>query len=152
MVGSDEYLALLNRSEEYGSRLIGQFLCASALFEHAGNLIEAALTALHAAWAADDSGGGEEEAVLARKRVLHLVDALHARGEHLDRDPVTETMRMIDVARRAGEFDRADRLIAELAHVEDPFFRTLVAFQRGRVEAGDTKVHTVKEAMAEPSE
>jgi hypothetical protein len=92
----------------------------------------------------------EEEAVLARRRVLHLVDELHALGEPLDKDPVSETMWMIDVARRAGEFDRANGLIAELANVEDPFFRTLVAFQRGRVEAGDTKVHTVKEAMAEP--
>ena len=128
VVGSGEYLAILNAPDGDDSRLVSRFLCASALFEHAGLLAEAAHEALHAAWAADDSEGGEEEAVLARKRVITLVDELHAQGRHLEKDPVSETMRMIDVARRAGESGRANQLIAELANVEDPFFRTLVPF------------------------
>lgn len=152
MIESEEYRTILNNPDKHDSHLISQFLCASALFEHAGLLVEAAQSALYAAWATDDADGAGEEAVRARKRILQLIDELHARGEHMEKDPVSETMRMIDVARRAGEFDQANRLIAELANVEDPLFRTLVAFQGERVQAGDTKAYTVKEAIPDPSE
>lgn len=149
VIASEEYGMIRKRRGDLP--LFGRFLCASFLFEQAGCLVEAAATALYAAWAADDADDAEEEAVRARQRVLALIDELHARGEQYGDDPATEALLMVDVSRRSGAFDRARQLIAELAGVEDPLFQALVAFQREKVEAGDMQRYTVEQAIFDPT-
>lgn len=147
VVRSKHYRGILKKPRKGGSSLINQFLCASALYEHAGDMAAATWMSLFAAWTADDATRGKAKAVRARTRVLDLVDRLHAQGGHLHEDPVWDAMQMIDVARRAKEFGRAKSLIAELAEVETEPFPALVAFQGERVTARDTAAYTFKEAM-----
>ena len=142
-LASPAYRAL--RTESRGSTLVVRLLCASTMLEHAHRLLEATETALWAAWAADDAGE-LEDAKRARRRTLDLLDELHRRGEHYLEDPNAETLVMIDVARRAGEFERAEGLLEELAEVDDPRFGALVVFQRERIRARDTERHTIAEA------
>lgn len=147
MVRSGKYRKILRKPQRGEAQLYNQFLCASALYEHAGDLAAAARMALCAAWVADDKTRGKAKAVRARQQVLRLVDELHAQGGRLEEEPAWETLQLIDVARRAKEFDRANRLIAELAEVETEPFPALVAFQRERVAARDTAAYTIDEAM-----
>lgn len=149
VAGADEtarspaYRAL--RSEGEALPLVVRLVCASTMLFHADRLVEAAETALWAAWAADDAGA-EEEAVRARRRTLDLLDELRERGEHYIADEHAETLVMVDIARRAGEFGRADHLLDGLAAVDDPRFSALVAFQRKRVAEHDTGRYTIAEA------
>ena len=147
MVRSAKYLAVLDRRGKSDRRLIRQFLCATMLYEHAGDLAAASRMSLYAAWAADDTKEAKRAAQRARKRVLELVDRLHAEGGTLNEDPAWDTMQMIDVARRAKDYGHANRLIAELTEVETDPFRALVAFQRERIAARDTGTYTIEEAM-----
>ncbi|HOT93797.1 MAG TPA: hypothetical protein PK089_01210 [Methanoregulaceae archaeon] len=142
-VQSPAYRALRNGGDL--PPLVVRLLCASTMLFHAGRLVEAAETALWAAWAADDAGA-TEEARRARRRTLDLLDELRSRGEHYIADEGAEGLVMVDIARRAGEFDRAERLLDGLAAVDDPRFAALVAFQRGRVAARDRARYTIAEA------
>ncbi len=142
VVASEGYRAL---REETKPELVVRLLCASTLLEHADRWVEAAETALWAAWAADDAGA-DEEAVRARHRTLDLLDEIRRRGEHYIEDPGAETLVMIDVARRAGAFERAAGLLDSLGGVDDPRFAAIVAFQRDRIKARDTHRYTVAEA------
>lgn len=147
MVRSAEYIATLKRRGKRDRRLLGQFLCASMLYENAGDLAAAARMSLCAAWAADDATEAKRAAQRARRRVLDLVGRLHARGGQLHEDPAWESIQMLDVARRAREFDRAKSLVAELAEVGTEPFPALVAFQRERIAERDTGAHTIQEAV-----
>jgi hypothetical protein len=144
-VRSEEYRAM--RHEIGRSELVTRLLCSSTLLEHADRWVEATETALWAAWAADDAGD-EAEAVRARKRTLDLFNELRLRNEHYIEDPNAETLVMVDVARRAGERERAARLLDGLTAVDDPRFRAIVAFQRRLLDAGDTGRYTVADAIA----
>lgn len=149
VAGADEtakspaYRAL--RSEGEAPPLVVRLLCASTMLLHADRLVEATETALWAAWAADDAGA-REDARRARRRTLDLLDELRGRREHYIADENAETLVMVDIARRAGEFERADRLLDALSAVDDPRFSALVAFQRNRVAANDTGRYTIAEA------
>ena len=142
VVASEAYRAL---REKPNPELVVRLLCASTLLEHADRWVEATETSLWAAWAADDAGA-DQEAARARRRVLDLLAEVRRRGEHYIENPEAETLVMIDVARRAGEFGRAAALLDELGGVDDPRFSAIVAFQRGRLAVGDTGRYTVAEA------
>ena len=142
VIASEGYRAL---REAANPELVVRLLCASTLLEHADRWVEATETSLWAAWAADDAGA-DQEAARARRRVLDLLAEVRRRGEHYIENPEAETLVMIDVARRAGEFGRAAALLDELGGVDDPRFSAIVAFQRGRLAVGDTGRYTVAEA------
>lgn len=142
VMASDGYRAL---REKPNPELVVRLLCASTLLEHADRWVEATETSLWAAWAADDAGA-DEDAVRARRRTLDLLDEVRRRGEHYIDNPEAETLVMIDIARRGGEFGRAAELLDGLDAVDDPRFAAIVAFQRDRVAARDTGRYTVAEA------
>jgi hypothetical protein len=142
VMASDDYRAI---REGPNPELVVRLLCASTLLEHAERWVEAAETALWAAWAADDAGA-DESAARARRRTLDLLSEVRLRGEHYIEDPDAETLVMADLARRAGEFDRSAALLDGLATIGDPRFAAIVAFQRERITARDTGRYTVEEA------
>ncbi len=142
VIASEDYRAIREGSSP---ELVVRLLCASTLLEHAERWVEAAETALWAAWAADDVGD-DEEAGRARRRALDLLAEVRRRGEHYIENPDAETLVMADVARRAGEFGRAAELLDGLGAVDDPRFAAIVAFQRDRLAARDMRRYTVEEA------
>ena len=142
VIASEDYRAILERSSP---ELVARLVCASTLLEHAERWVEAAETAIWAAWAADDAGA-DEDAGRARRRALDLLDEVRRRGDHYIENPGAETLVMADLARRAGEFGRAAELLNGLEAVDDPRFAAIVAFQRDRVAARDTGRYTVEEA------
>ena len=97
---------------------------------------------LQAAWAADDSGDPVSAAAY-RRRVAELW------AEPADHETA---LRLIDVLRRAGEFDRAEAAAARLAGQElDESAAAIVAYQRERIALRDAGRHLLSSAIRPPA-
>lgn len=95
---------------------------------------------LQAAWSADDCGLDEEAAEL-RRRAAALWPA----------SPNPEqACRLVDVLRRAGEFDRAKRAI-EAVSARDESIAAILSFQRARIAAGDRGRYLMSAALRPPA-
>lgn len=133
-VATDAYRALNGPGAERA------FLRYALLCEAGGDAEEAGWAVLQAAWTCDDAG---RDASALRRRCASLW------GEPAT---VADGLRLLDVLRRAGEFDRAGSLAQELGrhrlHESD---EAVLAFQRTRIEAGDAGRHQVSSALRPPS-
>ena len=93
---------------------------------------------LRAAWAADDAGEAKEAAALRRW-------AAASWGEP---DGPESTLRLIDVLRRAGEFELARARAAALdPDGMDESAARLLLFQQGRIAAGDAGRYAMSSAL-----
>ena len=129
-------------------RQASRFVCRSLLEEAAGDLVTAGWRRLHAAWVHDDVAD-VEEAREQRLAALELFERARV-GEPRDEVCRGRPLLLSDVARRAGEFERAlgfcetGLKIAELPE----FVTKLLAFQRDLVMARDAGCHSVAEVEA----
>ena len=94
---------------------------------------------LQAAWEADDSGG---DAVALRHRAAAIWPAT---ADH------EQTLRLVDVLRRAGSFAEAAARLPPLASAADETTRRIAAFQGARIAAGDTGRHLMSSALRPPA-
>jgi hypothetical protein len=95
---------------------------------------------LQAAWTADDAGA---EADATEWRVM----AAQAWGEPSDPE---QAIRLLDVLRRAGLFDKAATLANEILSLE-PSSAGIVAFQLARTRERDTGRHLMSSALRPPA-
>lgn len=107
---------------------------------------------LHAAWACDDAGQAGEARV---KRIasLDLFDRARANGQRVMKDTAGgDEALLADLARRAGEFERAKSyLAAGRAHGDGAeFVIALLLLQEQLVLSRDIARHTVAELEARP--
>ena len=136
VVASEDYRAL--------SEVAAAFLRWAMILQAAGEREEAAQAVLEAAWMLDDSGTAGE-ATLLRWRAAGLW------GE-----PATmqDAVRLVDVLRRAGEFDAAAaRTAALLARPGlDETDAALLRYQQGLIETQDTGRHLLSSALRPPAQ
>lgn len=94
---------------------------------------------LQAAWEADD-------------RAID-VRALRLQAASVWPDPMNaeQTLRLVDVLRRAGAFSEAAALVPGLAASADGTTRQIAAFQQARIEAEDTGRHLMSSALRPPA-
>lgn len=118
------------------------FLKWAAICRETSNRAAEAEALLQAAWIADDTGDADAACALRRR-----VAALWAMA------PDTETgLRRLDVLRRCGDFDDAERWGAELAGREmDETSRRILDYQRARIAAGDRDRHLISSALPPPA-
>jgi hypothetical protein len=109
------------------------FLRWATIAEAAGLRAEWGEALLQAAWMAEDAGG---DATDLRRRA----------ASRWTGDP----LRLVDILRRAGAFEAA---LAVVDGVERPDeeARAILAFQRARIEAGDTGRHLISSALRPPA-
>jgi hypothetical protein len=62
-----------------------------------------------------------------------------------------QTLRLVDVLRRAGAFAEAAALLPPLAKASDDATRLIAAFQQARIAAGDTGRHLMSSALRPPA-
>ena len=151
IVASADYRAELKRKGR--PRLANRFVCRSLLEVAAGDLVSAGWQRLHAAWTCDDEEK-DDEARTQRRAALAQFETARAAGQSAMKSVVGgDDLLLADIARRAGEFGRAEAyLAAGLALQEVPAFVTkLLLYQRELVQKGDTGRHTVAEAEGAPS-
>jgi hypothetical protein len=103
----------------------------------AGDRQNAAEATLQGAWAADDGANMMEAAKLRR-------DVAALWGEPAD---LATQLRLLDVLRRAGEFDATEAAGAKMAAGSlDRYAAAVVAFQRARAAGRDVGRHIVSSA------
>lgn len=110
------------------------------LCEHLGRRAEAAEATLQAAWALDDAG---QDAAEVRRRAVALW------GEP---EGTEDTLRLIDMLRRAGDLGAAEARAATLdGAAQDENTAAILAFQRARIAEGDTGRHMISSALRPPA-
>ena len=134
VVRSDDYRAL----RAPGPAM--PFLRWALICERNGDPMGAGEATLHAAWALDDAG---ENAADLRRRAAALF------GEP---DGPEDALRLIDILRRAGDFDAAAARAAALdGTVLDENSAVILAFQRDRIAAADPARHMISSALRPPA-
>jgi thioredoxin-like negative regulator of GroEL len=104
----------------------------------AGTPVEAEAL-LQAAWEMDDRG---EDATLLRRQASAVW------GQPADAE---QTLRLVDVLRRAGAFDEAAAQLPPLANASDDTTRRIAAYQQARIAARDTGRHLMSSALRPPA-
>ncbi len=146
VVRSDSYRALRTRGPAM------PFLRWAMICEQTGDPAAAAEAMLHAAWALDDASGdaggdagadASKGAAELRRRAVALFGAP---------DSPEEALRLVDMLRRAGDYDaaaaRADSLDPAAL---DENSAAILAFQRGRIAAADPVRHMISSALRPPA-
>jgi hypothetical protein len=120
------------------------FLRWALICEQTGDPVGAAEATLHAAWALDDaSGDASEDAADLRRRAVALFGAP---------DGPEETLRSIDILRRAGDYAAASTRADSLDPVElDENSAAILAFQRDRIAAADPARYMISSALRPPA-
>lgn len=149
-VATADYRQALARSDR--AKLANRFVCRALLEEAAGDLVSAGWRRLHAAWACDDAEQ-VEESQMQRLAALKLFERARSQGEHAMKSVAGgDELLLADIARRAGEFERASGYCAAgLALPKVPeFITSLLILQQVLVQARDTACHSVAEAEQVP--
>jgi hypothetical protein len=94
---------------------------------------------LQAAWELDDRG--EDAAVLRRQAAAVWPEPQDAE----------QSLRLVDVLRRAGAFEAAAARLPALASAADDTTRRIAAFQQARIAARDTGRHLMSSALRPPA-
>ncbi len=93
---------------------------------------------LNAAWGADDILDSST-ATAIRKKIL-------ANTELDDASRAEDLLRLVDIARRAEEWEYAEKVVERLNKLElAPFLKKVVAFQQELLSKKDTSCHSVEE-------
>jgi len=142
VVGSGPYRSLL--ADTNVPPLARRFLLRAMILEETGKLPEAAEETLHAAWVADDARKGEWARAWRRDAV-----ALFRSGPPVD---VEQQVRIVDILRRAGDFQAAEEQAARLDRTPlvDPVDKVL-AFERQLIAKGDARGYTVAAVLPPPA-
>ncbi len=145
VVKSDAYRKTLENSAY--PRLANQFLCWSLLQESQKDYQKAGWGAIHAAWACDDAGF-EEGATAARKKASDLFMKARENGQWFAEDAGLEEAILVDLLRRAGQFDEALKICLERLKKEpEETVRIILQYQKTLIEKLDSQGHTVSDAM-----
>ncbi len=132
------------RSDEYGAlRQPGPampFLRWALICRRTGDPMGAAEATLHAAWALDDA---DKDSADLRRAAVELF------GKP---DGPEDTLRLVDILRRAGEFARAADCAAALDEMAlDENSAAILAFQLKRIVAADSGRHMISSALRPPA-
>lgn len=154
--GEKSYEAVV-RSEEYSKildnpaypKLAGQFLCWAFLQESRKEFEKAGWAAIHAAWACDDAGF-EEGSTASRKRASELLMKARENSQWFAEDAGMEEAILVDLLRRAGQFDEALKICQDRLKKEpEETVRIILLYQQALIEKLDSRRHTVSDAMKE---
>ena len=134
VVRSEAYQALRSSGPEQAA------LRWACVCEVLGHRAEAAEAVLQAAWALDDAG---QDATALRRRAVVLW------GEPASTE---DALRLLDLQRRAGDFEAALARADALDGVaQDENTAAILAFQRARIADGDTGRHMISSALRPPA-
>lgn len=143
------------RSQEYRRQLIDRaypetansYLCRAMIREKGGALGDSARAVLYAAWVCDDNGF-KDKAAECRRRAAEIFGRLRDQGECGTQDEETDAVLMVDLYRRAGEFERAAQLCEkELSQSHADETVAMLEFEQDLIEDHDTACHTSAEAF-----
>ena len=130
--------------------LANSFLCQALIESACGDYAEATWALIHAAWVCDDSRV-PDQAKVCRQRAADMLGDAKEHGQRIFSDSEESSMALlVDLLRRAGEFDVARETIAAKRDTitEDSITRIL-DFQAVLIDKKDIFCHSMAEVFAE---
>lgn len=145
VVSGDEYRRQLN--DPAFPVLANTFLCKALLGREIGNLATATWGHIHAAWACDDANQ-VAQASKCRRGAAELLVLAEAEGQRVCDQDGLSTAILVDLLRRAGEIERARKVLARpLTADVDDVITLILKFQAVLLDRNDLGCHTVAEAL-----
>lgn len=142
---SDEDYSKQFRSSLYPA-LANKFICQGIIDERIGRYPKAGWAYLHAAWVCDDRK--HEAARELRLRAVSCFEQAMMKGERIIDERGGPGVMIIDVLRRAKDFERArDYVEIGKRKEEDEMITRLIRFEELLIKNKDTVRHTVQEAL-----
>jgi len=140
IIGTDEYISQLE-NEEYPD-LANMFLCSAMILENAEEYTQAGWKAVYAAWACDDEEN--ENAVTCRLKAVDLFEMAMEYDEDFG-DNSYDVCVIVDLLRRAGEFERALETVGEAFDtvVTDDIANAILEFEMELANDEDAGCYTV---------
>lgn len=127
--------------------LANTFLCKALLGRATGNLATAAWGHIHAAWVCDDASHAAQ-ASKCRRGAAELLVLAEAEGQRICDQDGLSTALLVDLLRRAGEIERAQKVLARPLTIDvDDVITEILKFQAVLLERRDLGCHTVGEAL-----
>jgi len=147
VVKGDKYRSQLESADSPG--LANSFLCEAMIARRKGRLREAAWATIHAAWACDDSGH-IDPARTCRMKAIDLISDATSKGVKLSEEDGADVAITVDLLRRCGQFDEAERLIeSRIDSISRDVIAGMLRHQRRLIAERDTLCHTIGQAMGE---
>ena len=147
IVGSEEYQGITKGSGI--PKVAASFLASSFLYKKQGQYMDAAWSAIHAAWICDDENNyeGSKE---CRIEAISMIEKAEERSEKLaDQAGASEAI-TIDLMRRAGIFDKALALVEETKEKDvEEILTMVILFEEKLLLSEDIDAHTVADALGE---
>ena len=105
-------------------------------------LRESAMEKIYAAWACDDKGG-ENGAISCRKAAaVALREANETGGFLFEHDPAADAVLMVDLLRRASEFEEAESTASSLLALDVPIhIQAMLELELELIARNDTGAH-----------
>jgi hypothetical protein len=129
--------------------LAKSFLCQALIDSACGEFSAATWALIHAAWVCDDADALDQAAV-CRQRAAKMLAVAEERGQQVAESGGWSTCILVDLLRRSGRLDDAQRVIAARRDTitEDDIVRIL-DFQTALLDKNDILCHTAAEALGE---
>lgn len=147
---SDRYKTL--RSDEAIPLGTRRFLCHALILEEIGSFADAGWTCLHGAWLSDDEES-DEAARRCRRDAVRLWRHGKEHGQSFGEEYAQEFALVVDVQRRAGDFDAAREACLEALQIDDldPVIEDMLRLQLTLIQRRDTSCHSLREVLDRPS-
>jgi len=144
MVASDMYKQQLAKAA--CPQTANAYLCRSMICETTGDVVNAGLSCLYAAWICDDNGS-KKNAIESRKRAFGFFEKARQAGQLFGKQGEVAVL-MIDLLRRSNQLDKAQTLCdLELSANHDERTKAILEFEAELLEKKDVKSHSVSEAL-----
>ncbi|NEP58839.1 MAG: DUF2225 domain-containing protein [Symploca sp. SIO2G7] len=145
IVASKTYQTQL-KSPDY-PELANWLLCHAIIQKQAGEIAQAGWTSLQAAWVCDDAKN-DKAAQKIRQQAAALFQKAIAKGENIDREPITKDVILIDIYRRCGDFDAARKICDNALRQKSTGIQIkLVEYEHQLLRKQDKRCHTLEEAI-----
>jgi hypothetical protein len=129
--------------------LTNSFLCKALIDESSEDYASAAWSLIHAAWSCDDAER-EAQAKKCRSKAADMIRKALESGQQVATQDGAETAIQVDLLRRAGRFNEAQKLIqTQRPAITEDIILTILAFQETLISSGDEACHTVSEVLGE---
>jgi len=127
--------------------LANWFLCYAMIQKQAGEIAQAGWASLQAAWVCDDASN-DKAAQKIRQQAAALFQKAIAKGENIDREPITKEVILIDIYRRCGDFNAAGKICANALRQKSTGIQVkLVEYEHQLLRKQDKGCHTLEEAI-----
>lgn len=142
-----EYKQQLN--DPMYSKLANSFLCLAIIYRESKNFPGATLALLRAAWTCDDSGD-VDQARMCRRKAAEMLVIMEENGQRLSKQEHTTTIILVDLLRRSGQMEQAQKVIAaRRGRVNEDIIARILDFHTTLINKNDMTCHTVEEAIGE---